>query len=351
MILMILMIYLLIIIFILFVFYISHILFQPREHMSMKNRELQKTFEENGLNIDFETYTIQKCDADHKCFSKQYSTLYFNTMESHYLAKNKPSSNSIFQKNQIPVPPHWIIDQHNKQYYIEDFPIFFPCVLKPVDGMQGKDVYTHIQNKKQYKDILITLLEKYNQLMLEKQVYGKNYRIFVFNNQIMDIVTREQPFVVGNGIYTIEELIDRQNKQLIEKNRFPTTNIDWTYIEEQGYTKTKILEKDKSIFITHTINFHNGAQPFRLDIHKVPRINQDIFIKAHQLIGLECSGIDYMSPDIYVPYTENNGHIIEINSMVDTYIHSQTDANDSSFLFRNIATSLQTSFPPISGIS
>jgi glutathione synthase/RimK-type ligase-like ATP-grasp enzyme len=30
---------------------------------------------------------------------------------------------------------------------MNEFNIIFPCVLKPVDGMQGKDVNTFIKNK------------------------------------------------------------------------------------------------------------------------------------------------------------------------------------------------------------
>jgi D-alanine-D-alanine ligase-like ATP-grasp enzyme len=91
------------------------------------------------------------------------------------------------------------------------------------------------------------------------------------------------------------------------------------------------------LFITNTINFHNGANPVRINLDTVPEINKEMFIKAHKLIKLECSGIDYMSSDITIPYNENNGHIIEINDMVDTKIHSDADnGSDADFLFRNI---------------
>ena len=66
-----------------------------------------------------------------------------------------------------------------------------------------------------------------------------------------------------------------------------------------------------------------------------------MFIKAHKLIGLECSGIDYMSYDITKPYYENDGHIIEINDMVDTKIHVDADnGKNPNFLFDNIYNSL-----------
>ena len=222
--------------------------------------------------------------------------------------------------------------------------IDFPCVLKPVDGMQGKDVNTFIKNIDQFRSILEELLNKYDEVMLENQVYGDNYRIFIFNNQIMDVIKREQPFVIGDGNHTLEKLIEEKNKLQKSKHLFPTTNLDWNYMKEQGYTKESIPSKDKKIFITNTINFHNGANPVRISISDIPSVNRNMFIKAHQLIGLECSGIDYMSKDITKPFYENDGHIIEINDMVDTKIHVDADnGSKPNFLFDNIYKSFISS--------
>jgi cyanophycin synthetase len=331
----------LIIILILLIFYFLNRILKYKEHMSMKNIKLNTILNENDYQIDTENYTIKKCIDENNCIIKKYESLHFNNIESHNLAKNKPKSNSIFMKNNIPVPIHKIIDKNNKDYYLNEYKIEFPCVLKPVDGMQGTDVNTYIKNKKQFTIILNKLLDKYSEIMYENQVYGDNYRIFVFNNEIMDVIKREQPFIIGDGINNIDKLIENKNKLQKDKNLFPTKNIDYDYILEQGYNREDILEVNKKIFITNTINFHNGANPVRIDLNNIPQINKTIFIKAHKLIGLECSGIDYMSSDITIPYNKNDGHIIEINDMVDTKIHS--DANnggDPNFLFNNILKSL-----------
>ena len=55
------------------------------------------------------------------------------------------------------------------------------------------------------------------------------------------------------------------------------------------------------------------------------------------LIGLECSGVDYMSEDIQIPYDMNKGHIIEMNDMVDTKIHIDADEKQNpNLLFKNM---------------
>jgi cyanophycin synthetase len=340
---------LLIIMLIIILFFIINNFFKKpqKEHMTMKNSFLQEVLNKNGFNIDVDTYTIEKCDRDdekEECKKIVYGSRNFNNTESHYLAKNKNLSNKIFMDNNIPVPRHWIINKKNKDDFI-DFDLPYPRVLKPVDGMQGKDVNTFIKTPQQFNKILNNLLKKYDQVMLENQVYGDNYRVFVFNNQVMDIIKREQPFIIGDSKTSIKDLIEQKNNLQKEKNLFPTTNLDWAYILEQGYNKIDILPLDTLVFITNTINFHNGANPVRIPLDDVPQINLDMFVKAHQLIGLECSGIDYMSPNITVPYNENNGHIIEINDMVDTKIHIDADEGDKPYLlFENIADSLKKLF-------
>jgi D-alanine-D-alanine ligase-like ATP-grasp enzyme len=322
------------------IFYLINNILKSKEHMSMKDPRLQESLENYGFEIDIEELSIIKKENGSIVFKKEYPTRFFNNNESHNIAKNKPLSNSIFKKNRIPVPDHVIIDENNKDKFIYEYDISFPCVLKPVDGMQGKDVNTFIKNKEQFINILNDLLKKYKSVMLENQVYGDNYRIFLFNNQIMDVVKREQPFILGDGSKSVTLLINEKNNLLTSKKLYPTTNIDWIYIKEQGYLKDEVPEKDKKIFITNTINFHNGANPVRVKLDEIPEINKNMFIKAHKLIKLECSGLDYMSDDITIPYDRNNGHIIEINDMVDSFIHVKSDnSSKPNFLFENIAKS------------
>jgi glutathione synthase/RimK-type ligase-like ATP-grasp enzyme len=103
-----------------------------------------------------------------------------------------------------------------------------------------------------------------------------------------------------------------------------------------------IVKNSDKVFITNTVNFHNGANAKRINIRDITQENLDLFVKAHQLIGLECSGVDYMSYDIKIPYYKNKGHIIEVNDMVDTKIHIDADEKgDSDLLFNNIINVLQ----------
>ena len=316
------------------VFYILNYILKKKEHMSMNNTRLNRTLNNHNMSINKENFSIYKNGE----LLKNYPTSHFNSMESHYLAKDKIKTNDLLLKNNIPVPNHFIINKNNKNIYLKNNKIGFPCVLKPINGMQGKDVNTCIENQEKFNEILNKLLNNYDEIMMENQIYGNNYRIFIFNDKVMDIIEREQPFVIGNGVTSLEELIQKKNEFQKENNLFPTNNLDWEYMEKQGFSKNQIIPNRKKIFITNTINFHNGANPVRIPISEIPQDNIDIFNKAHKLLNLSCSGIDYMSNDIRVPYHKNDGSIIEVNSSVDTKIHIDADnKKNSDLLFENIA--------------
>ena len=307
-----------------------------QENMSMKSNYLNRKLNENGYYIDLNNYAI--VDKNNNII-KKYPTMYFNSNQSHYIAKNKPLTNNILLKNNIPTPKNIIISNENKSDFINANK-YFPCVLKPVDGMQGKDVYTHIDNQNEFDNILNNLLKKYDKIMLENLVSGNNYRIFVFNDKVMDVIEREKPFIVGDGQNNVKELIDKKNRILEANNLFIVKYLDEKLINEQGYKMTDIVKNNEKIFITNTVNFHNGANAKRISLNNIDKTNIELFIKAHKLIGLECSGVDYMSDDISIPYYKNNGHIIEMNDMVDTKIHIDADRKgNSDLLFNNIVKS------------
>jgi cyanophycin synthetase len=303
------------------------------EKMTMKDNLLQTYGKQKGITFYPNERKIQICNSN-SCISKTYPRVHFNSIQSHQLAKNKPKTTDLLKLHDIPTPNYLIIDRNSPD---KIKPNQYPVVLKPLDGMQGKDVYTDIENEKQFEKIKSELLQKYSQIMLENQIFGENYRIFVFENKVMDIVERVRPYVIGDGVHSIQKLIEWRNEKQKKDKNYPTKYIHENTILKQGYQLDSILPLNQKIFITNTINYHNGANPKRIPLHKIPKENIDLFIKAHQTLGLICSGIDYMSPNISIPYHFNKGTIIEINDMVDTKIHVYADnKKNPGFLYKNI---------------
>lgn len=280
---------------------------------------------------------IKKCKNDDKdCQMKNYA-YHFNTLESVKLVKNKVKTSSLLQKHNIPVPTYNVIDindelrnivQSNKNANID-----FPIIIKPIDGTFGIDVHTNLENEKELNNAIIKLKEKkkYKNMMIEEFIEGSVYRVFVFNNKVIDIIKREKPYIVGNGYDSVEILINKRNQALIDEGFFETKNIGFDYIEKQGFTMRSIVPAHNKVYITNVINMHNGAILERITISSIPHKNMALFLNVGKVLGINCYGIDYISKDITSPYNEGEDVILEVNGTPDTEIHTKIDDYGNNF--------------------
>lgn len=143
----------------------------------------------------------------------------------------------------------------------------------------------------------------------------------VLNNEIIDIVERQNITVTGNGKNTIDELINNYNNNLDKPKFFNIKEINWNYLSNQNYYKETILPNNKVLIITNVRNYHNGSIPKNIQINNIHKDNITLFKKCNKILGLNLSGIDFISPDISKSWKTNNSKIIEINPGPDFKLH------------------------------
>lgn len=251
---------------------------------------------------------------------------HFNTDLAIQNAMNKITTSTILSKNNIPVPKFIEIDLSLSPNEIEKIikkkGIKYPIVMKPIDGTYGRDVMTDMETLDELTDTCNYFLErKYKSVILEEQIPGDCYRIFVFNNHVIDVIKREKPYIIGNGYDTIHKLIEKRNREQINLKLFETKNISKIVIQKQGYSFDDILPLNYKIYISNVINMHNGARISRIPLDNIPQKNIDLFINVNKSMKITCSGLDYLSEDITIEYDQNNSKILEVNSRPDTEIH------------------------------
>jgi glutathione synthase/RimK-type ligase-like ATP-grasp enzyme len=302
---------------------------------------------EKNYKINREKKIITKCNNENKECKEISYRYHFNTFNSILLCNDKFTTNKLLKNNNIPVPNSFLVPVSITSKNIESLlvknNIKFPLVVKDNHGTFGLNVYTNINN---IEKVMISLKElskiRYNAL-IEEQIDGDCYRIFVFNKQIIDIIKREKPYIIGDGIKNIEELINIRNINQIKEKLYPT-NINIEYINQQGYNLNSILELNKKIYITNIINFHNGSKVSRVDINLVPPKNLKIFVDICDILNIKCIGIDYLSKDITIEYNLNNGKILEINGTPDTEIHTLLKNNNedsvAKYFFKHIVDNI-----------
>jgi cyanophycin synthetase len=298
-----------------------------------------KEAESNNFILNKDEKTIKYC-VNEKCEIKSYNK-HFNSDDAIKLAKDKFSTSSVLEKHNIPIPRFLKInlEKETTDDVINNMQIkniSFPVVIKPIYGTFGIDVVTDIESYDELDGYLSQYREKYPDLLLEEQIEGDCYRIFVFNNKILDVIKREKPYITGNGKTKINELINIRNEEQKKMKLFPTNNVGDLLLKKQGYTKDDVLESGKKIYISNVINMHNGARISRVNLDSIPEKNKKIFLKTNAALEINCSGLDYLSNDISIDYDKNNSKILEVNGTPDTEIHDlvKFEKGDDSFFKR-----------------
>ena len=98
------------------------------------------------------------------------------------IAMDKLTSKRIFKDAKISSPEYQVIKS------VEDFKsskIGYPCVVKPNNEGSSVGVYVFNEPKKSDEDTIVTLLKKYNFLILEKYIPGREIQVAVMGSKAL----------------------------------------------------------------------------------------------------------------------------------------------------------------------
>ena len=123
--------------------------------------------------------------------------------------------------------------------------IGFPVVIKPVFGSHGDNIYMDIENEEELREIIqnVYLKKLKTAFIIEKQFDGNEYRVFLTKEGNYAVLHRDPASVIGDGIHSIEELINIEN----EKRKLRVNSLCPILIDEIAkiyMKKNKISLKD-----------------------------------------------------------------------------------------------------------
>jgi cyanophycin synthetase len=242
-------------------------------------------------------------------------TNHFNSPNARRIADDKVLTKNILIKHNIPTPKfHFWVSNKSDIYNINKLKkLKFPVVVKPIDGTYGYNVVVDI---KTMDKAVVTIKEQVSnghKVMIEEMVRGDIFRILVFAGKVIDIYKKEPGYVIGNGISTVNELINQQNHEKKIINGIPVRDIEWDYIKYQGYEKQSVIPINTKVEVTHAANVNNGAVVTPIKLSDVHPANLDMFIKINKICNLNLNGIDFITHSLSIPYTRD-GSVIENNA-------------------------------------
>lgn len=237
--------------------------------------------------------------------------------------------------------------------------IGYPVVIKPVDGNQGRGVTVKIANDEDAAKAYDIASKINKKVIVEKYIEDKDYRVLVVNGKVCAVSLRIPPFVVGDGVHSIKELIDIENlnPQRGYGHEKPLTKIvvDDVVInnlKSMGLNLDYIPIKDETVYLRQNANLSTGGTSKDCtDIIHPDNINYAI--RAAEAIGLDIAGVDICTNDISKSISLNKGAVIEVNASPGLRMHinpthgkgRNVAADIIDYLFPNLE---KTSIPVIS---
>ncbi|HAU1790008.1 TPA: hypothetical protein JBJ44_14190 [Legionella pneumophila] len=205
------------------------------------------------------------------------------------------------------------------QYGIE---LGFPLAVKPVSESLSIHAFCNIQTPNELKDAIKIVKQVDFRVLVEQHIPGNVYRSLIINDSLIACVMRQPGSIVGDGVSTFEELIDKKNKASAGSNshKINLNNPLKKILKAQGVTRNTVLNKGQQIFISKKVTMGSGAKISNVTDLIHPE-NKLLLEKVHKILNIPLTGLDFICQDISLPWHKQPFGIIENNSFPYIDLH------------------------------
>ncbi|MBA9078063.1 MULTISPECIES: cyanophycin synthetase [Rufibacter] len=254
------------------------------------------------------------------------------------IAGDKSATKDMLREAGVPVPKGEIVYSVDELKEAVEY-LGYPIVTKPLDGNHGKGAGINLRS---WAEAIagFKMAQKYSDAVIVEQfIEGYDFRMLVINKKFVAAAKRTPAMVVGDGVSTVQELINKVNSDPRrgvghEKvlTRITVDKDTKGILEKKGYTLKTILAEGEELMLKSTANLSTGGTATDVT-DLVDPYNILMAERIAGTIGLDICGIDVVTSDIAIPLPEARGAVIEVNAAPGFRMHiSPTDG-----LPRNVA--------------
>ena len=243
------------------------------------------------------------------------------------LARNKFLALQHLNRGALPVPPGALVANREDALEIA-LKLNWPVVVKPANQDQGAGVTPGIQDAEQLRHAFDTAARlSPGAVLLEKHIEGDDYRMLVVGGRLIVATKRTPGGIVGDGVSTVTELVERLNADPLrgtgKRSMLIRLSLDdeaCTCLEVQGLNVNSVPAIDAWVQLRRTANISTGGTATDVT-HEVHLDNRLLAERAARLIGLDIAGVDFLCPDIRRSWHEVGGAICEVNAQPGFRVH------------------------------
>lgn len=264
----------------------------------------------------------------------RYSTLDLNPVGASDVAKDKDYANFFMSKMGYPTVPGRTFFSNRWSQAIKSprnidaayqyaATIGFPVFVKPNSGSQGVAV-SKAHTKREFYRAMREIFVQDRVALVQKPVYGRDYRIVVLGDNVISAYERVPLNVVGDGRSTIRRLLAAKQERFVAISRDTMLRVEDKRIAENlarhKLTMRSVIPRGERVFLLNNANLSSGGDA----IDKTEAIHpefREIAIRLTSDMGLRLCGVDLII-DGDISQTPRRYWVLEVNAApgLDHYV-------------------------------
>ena len=285
------------------------------------------------------------------CYQKRFAD--YLTSDTSYvgylMAADKALTHGILRGLALPVAPQRLIGSEEDAVRAAA-DIGYPVVVKPNGLGKSQGVTAGVDDGAGVRAAFAEASHHDPAVIVERFIPGSEYRMLVVGDEMVDAYERVPPRVVGDGVLSIAELVDKVNREEGRGAKFSLTHYRRLELDDKadrllagaGYSRASVPNKGETVRLSAIPGMGIGGTA-RQVTGQVHPDNRVMAVRAAKAIGLDIAGIDFITPDIGRSYRDVGGGICEVNRTPGIRGHLATAEGDPPDVLGAVLDSL---YPP-----
>jgi cyanophycin synthetase len=223
-----------------------------------------------------------------------------------------------------------------------------PVAIKPVDCDTAIGVSLDLRSREQVEAGFGAARAHSSEVLVERFAPGREHRVLVVDDHVAAVTRIDPPQVVGDGVATVAELVERVNRDPRRGEGGPLhrLKLDETglaVLAGQGCTPASVPHAGERVLVRRNPPyFTSGGNLVDLtdQIHPSTAAHA---VAAAQALQIAVAGVDVVAVDISRPLEEQGGVVVEVNVSPGLWLHLAPKADSPRPVGEAIVASL---FPP-----
>ncbi len=257
------------------------------------------------------------------------------------VASNKPLAYRLLAEAGLPVPAHELVsvrDLATAWAFVQR--VGPPCIVKPAQGGGGAGVTGEVRTRPQLRRALISAGRYHHEALLEQQLPGDSYRLLLLDGEVLDVIQRPRPRVIGDGSSTVQELMFRQYRRRIDDDSVSglkpfVVDLDCLFtLAQAGYSADSVLPAGASLVVKTATNY-NGPDESVTVQRPYPERFETLARRAAETLAVRLAGVDLLAGD------DADAIVLEVNPVPGlTHHYNVADADRAARIAVPILASL-----------